>query len=719
MYYELALISVVIGGGYWGWHFVRQPSLRLYGALNLLAALLAGLGFLGQREGDGSFGIPGAIGAGAGACLLVLGPLAHRLARRAAAAERFGIAQRLLDIAEVLAPGSGVAEEKALLAAMREIRDGNIQQTVEALTAAKYSASPEARLAIDERIAMLYLAAYRWDDAIAHAEQHLFGAIPPVSDGSHGIALRRALGLAPPVWVELLGAYGYTGNLDQAARMLARLEEVCAGRPDAGIWLHRGRLIFLALAGRVGAVQTLVEPKRSRHMKPAARTYWIAVAHERGGEVAAAEVAYAKARARSRGRPRVLIDQALARLPQAKPAELGPTASELVARVEAEPPPAVIEMLRPRGPWATRIVVLAVLAAAASISIGVGNSGDVGVLVRGGAIVRGLVEDGEWWRLVSAMFVHVGGLHLIVNVIGLWFLGRLTEALFGAWRALAVFALAGLAGSAASFLASPASISAGASGGMFGLLGALLVELTWQRRHHQAAWTRGVWGPLAVVAVAQLAIGFLYPVTDQWAHGGGLAAGALAGIAFSPHGRWQRATLHVARVIVLAFAVLVGIAGVMVARTSIADSLARTELVRHETRTVSATVPASWHRAQDELFDPDVYTVLLAQRVAAHGTLANQLADFTAGERTRAKDKEFDQVAIATDTVVALPPGWEGSELVVSIEDALGTRQRFRVVVGGRTDSDGVILASLYIPETIARAAPGYFTAMLASIRAR
>src|SRR5262249_17003353 len=155
---------------------------------------------------------------------------------------------------------------------------------------------------------------------------HLFGAISTAPTGESGpsqVALRRALGIAPPVWVELLGAYGYKGDLDQAARMLARLEEVCAGRPDAGIWLHRGRLMFPALAGRVSAVQALIEPRRSRHMKPSARTYWLAVAHERQGEIAAAEAAYAKARSRSRGRPRVLIDQALERLPNAKAAELG------------------------------------------------------------------------------------------------------------------------------------------------------------------------------------------------------------------------------------------------------------------------------------------------------------------------------------------------------------------------------------------------------------
>jgi hypothetical protein len=269
MYYELALISVLVAGAYWGWYFVRHDPTRLYGVLLIAAAALSGLGFLGERLDKDGLGVPGAIGVGAGACLLVIGPFARALARRFAAAERFGAAERMLGIAEVLAPGSGVGDERALVYAMREIRDGNIDHTVDALTAAKDRAPADARLAIDERIAMLYLASYRWDDAIAHAEQHLFDTIATEPTGeqesAEQLALRRALGIAPPVYVELMGAYGYKGDLDRAAKMLARLEEVCAGRADAGLWLHRGRLIFLALAGRIDAVQTLVEPRRSRH----------------------------------------------------------------------------------------------------------------------------------------------------------------------------------------------------------------------------------------------------------------------------------------------------------------------------------------------------------------------------------------------------------------------------------------------------------------------
>src|SRR6185436_11534301 len=161
MLYEYLLISVVVACGYWGWFFLRrQPTgTPMFGAMQLAAAALAGLGLLGRwKYDDELLGIAGAIGLGAGLCLLVVGPLVRWAARKLAAAERLGAAARLLDVAEILAPGSGVAEEKAVLGAMREIRDGRIEQTVEALEAAKERAPAEARLAIDERIALLYLA---------------------------------------------------------------------------------------------------------------------------------------------------------------------------------------------------------------------------------------------------------------------------------------------------------------------------------------------------------------------------------------------------------------------------------------------------------------------------------------------------------------------------------------------------------------------------------
>ncbi len=719
MYYELGLISVVIAAGYWGVYFTRGINTRTYGMMLLGAAGLAALGLYGRKVEDAApaLGVAGAIGLGAAACLLVVGPLIRATARRFAAGERFAIAQRLLDVADVLAPGSGVAEEKALLAAMREIRDGHIDQTIGALTAAKDRAPAEARLAIDERIAMLYLAAYRWNDAIAHAEQHLFAATPPRSGPdvagvvSPSVALRRALGVAPPVWVELLGAYGYKGDLDQAARMLARLEDVCAGREDAGVWIHRGRMMFLALAGRVAAVEALVAPRAARHMSRSARTYWYAVALDRHGDGRAAHAAYEKARAQSRGRPRQLIERALERMPDAQMIELPPLATELVARVETQTPPAVAIQGPPAGPWATRAIIVALCEWAGALALFVGDSNDVGVVMRGGASVHEFIAGGEWWRLVSSLFVHVGGIHLFVNVAGFWVLGRLCEAMFGPARTLAIVAIAGLVGAVATYVASPIGVAAGASAAVLGVLGAVFVELTLHRRRHRAFWQRGIWGRVALVAVAMLAVVFTDPSGALWGHGGGLLAGTLAAVVLSPSAKWARPARFAAIAIAGAFTVLCVASAILVAHTPLTTSFG--PLTRSlDVGDVTLRAPAGF-TGGSVLEGPGI-----DGRIAV-GAGPQALDEWTA-KATDEAHHEFDQVDVATAKLVALPEHWSGTELVVSAENGDGARQTWRRIVAGKSLADGrVILVSLDLPEGVARGVPALFTDLLATIDAR
>jgi len=718
MLYEYALISIVIASGYWGYYFLRhQPNgTPLFGMMQVAAALLSGLGLLGRKFDHTFFGVTGAIGLGAGLCLLVIGPLVRAIARRFAAAERIGIATRLLDIAEILGPGSGVAEEKALIGAMKEIREGRVEHTVDALTAAKDRAPIEAHLAIDERIAMLYLAAYRWSDAIAHAEAHLMPSVTaPAAEGA--VSLRDALGIAPPVWVELLGAYGRTGDLDQAARMMARLEEVCTGREDAAMWLHRARMMFLALAGRPDAVRTLVERRRARHMSAAARTYWVAVAHQHHGDREAATAAYEQARGRSRGKPRELIDEALEQLSGATAVKLSPETTEIVAKVEASPLPPPIRIERASGPWATWGLTASLFVVAAVIAWGVGPSSDPGVLLRSGAMVRGRIDDGEWWRLVSCIFVHVGAVHLAVNAIGLFFLGRIIEDLFGTARAIAIYGGAGIAGAVASYLASPVGISAGASGAIFGVLGAVFIELTLYRQRYRAAWKRGMWGGLVVVTLAQAGIGFLYPVIDQWAHGAGLLAGVLLGAALSPSARWARLGRHAGRALAIMFAAFAVTAAVMVARTSLADSLAAAPRARHELGKVAVTTPATWI-AQGELVDPDnlVWMALALENVIEP---TSQIVAWTADAERNAKGRDFTRVEGAPDRAIPLPAGWEGTERIVTIEDAMEHLQRWRLVIAGKVFGTELILIRIYVPDTIASAAPGFFTDIISSVAPR
>src|SRR5690625_6084003 len=102
-----------------------------------------------------------------------------------------------------------------------------------------------------------------------------------------------------------------------------------------------------------------------------------------------------------------------------------------------------------------------------------GGSTDVETLIQFGAKYNPAMIDGEWWRLISSMFLHIGFFHLAMNMLALYYLGVAVERIYGSRRFLMIYFLAGIAGSLTSFAFS-INVSAGASGAIFGLFGAML-----------------------------------------------------------------------------------------------------------------------------------------------------------------------------------------------------------------------------------------------------
>ena len=102
-----------------------------------------------------------------------------------------------------------------------------------------------------------------------------------------------------------------------------------------------------------------------------------------------------------------------------------------------------------------------------------GRSTNQNVLITFGAKVNSLIQEGQIWRFLTSVFVHIGLIHLLFNLYALWILGPLTERIFGHYKFLLLYILSGIGGSIFSFMFTPA-LSAGASGAIFGLVGALL-----------------------------------------------------------------------------------------------------------------------------------------------------------------------------------------------------------------------------------------------------
>ena len=126
------------------------------------------------------------------------------------------------------------------------------------------------------------------------------------------------------------------------------------------------------------------------------------------------------------------------------------------------------------------------------------------------------------WRLVTAMLVHGGILHLALNMLALWMIGRQLEPMLGRWRFLTLYVLSGVGGSALFGILSPGSATVGASGAVFGLFGALLVIGL-----HIGANMTGLFVLLGI----NLVIGFVPGFGIAWqAHIGGAIVGALIGL---------------------------------------------------------------------------------------------------------------------------------------------------------------------------------------------
>lgn len=150
------------------------------------------------------------------------------------------------------------------------------------------------------------------------------------------------------------------------------------------------------------------------------------------------------------------------------------------------------------------------------------------LLVAVGALTDHAIFDGASWRLITGLFLHGDGLHLLLNGLALMGLGSLCEAVFGPARLLALFVICGVAGGLCSSLGG-VEVSVGASGALFGWMGAAL-SFGWRYGavlpHDVSALLRRQLLPWAALNVG---VGFLLPFLDWRAHLGGLFAGLILG----------------------------------------------------------------------------------------------------------------------------------------------------------------------------------------------
>jgi membrane associated rhomboid family serine protease len=136
---------------------------------------------------------------------------------------------------------------------------------------------------------------------------------------------------------------------------------------------------------------------------------------------------------------------------------------------------------------------------------------------------------GQWWRLLTCVFVHIGITHIALNMWCLWGLGRLAESVYDRWTFGAVYLITGLAASVASLVGNPMRVSAGASGAIFGIAGALIAAFYLGEFSLPKTVVSGLLMSVLKFAGYNLVLGYFIGHTDNAAHVGGLVSGLTLG----------------------------------------------------------------------------------------------------------------------------------------------------------------------------------------------
>jgi membrane associated rhomboid family serine protease len=187
--------------------------------------------------------------------------------------------------------------------------------------------------------------------------------------------------------------------------------------------------------------------------------------------------------------------------------------------------------------WGLIAVNVIVFVIDASMGGNLGNiwGGSGGPLVQAGAVYQPYVADGEWWRLITSAFLHLGLLHIGFNMYALYLFGPIMEDLYGHVEYLVIYLLCALGGSVLTILLTPTQAAAGASGAIFGLFG--VGFMVWRRRHLILnPMARAILSQVGTLLVLNLVITFTIPGISWTGHVGGLLVGAAIGFLIPPAG---------------------------------------------------------------------------------------------------------------------------------------------------------------------------------------
>ena len=725
--FDLALVlafaaTLFVGGA----EFRRYGnSALLYSGMLLTIAALSGIVLLARsstNQPSATTNMMAVAVLGGALCLIGIPLLLQRLIGRAVEANWLRSARALVKIRELLVPHLSHNLDLDLIDTIIEVRAGRTDNAIGRLKQTRDALAPEQRWRIEERIVMTYLYGRQWEQAIEHYERLLVGHRPPPS-------LR--------LFVEMVRGYCEVGNLEAAGELVVHLENSITHESSLSILLNRSRLVFLAYTGRVVPVAQLLSSGGALAEIPKqAKAYWVGIAHHYAGDRNQA-IASLKKAAKLSGRDiraRQLASAAADRASQAtgtprvvstEIAQLADHISEVTRTTQAGSimwAPSLIGVRWSRI-WVTISLLLANLGTFALVWLFFDTTSDRGALVRAGAYVAVVTEGGQYWRLITHMFLHVGLLHLALNAYGIWFLGKLCEQLYSSARMAFIYMGSGVGAIAISLLIGGTPLAVGASGAVLGLLGAALAELIVHRKRYPSNWVRTIVSLLLLLVVINIAIGILYPMIEQSVHLGGLAVGAGLGLILSrntPFGRSKVMT-------VVSWGLFSTVLATLAWATHGKVTQSYGEAIRFEAKTVShfpgvaADVPASWtQHLGRSITDPSQLILLSMFSQESSEPVAEVLAKQLHAEQYEgAREAGFASATreISAATIpVTMPPGWFSDELALASKDNEGP-QLYRTIVFARRFGSHIVVGAAYIPSHLTEELSGVLFDILTTVR--
>ena len=348
-----------------------------------------------------------------------------------------------------------------------------------------------------------------------------------------------------------------------------------------------------------------------------------------------------------------------------------------------DPQPRQVSLALPLSKPVVTWVLLGIILVVFALETLAGGSTDSEVLVRLGAKVNPLIAQGEYWRLFSAMFLHIGIMHLAFNGYALVAIGSELERILGWRRFLTIYILSGLFGGLASYAFSD-SLSAGASGAIFGMIGALAAFFL-RHRQQLGSWGQRRLANIAFLIVINLVLGFTQPGIDNMAHLGGLVSGFCLGWVLAPRYKVDPVALRLVDEnrlgrywLALAVAVLLLVGGV-----ALVSSVQRDSPASYLLRAEDAIDRADWDEA----------ALQLEQAVAQDPALSD--AHFYLGLARNHLD-EPQLAAEAYESALALEPGfasahWNLALTYLELELFAGARIHFEAYLELNPEAAGEV----------------------------